>query len=919
MDMKKKNAYLPVSAITVIAVLFLALLPACQPKSEQIQIQEPKLVITPDDMDPDETAVAEAFEDAITGREDVLAFLIYDVNIDNIAFNNKKDNALIWISFTDPVSGDLIPAEAGLVLARKIKDAKEGNPWEITLQVDEDWQEVLNAMPEKLIDAETKEQFSNRQQSIPHAAQVFKGYRLPWATGETKKLSGSIGHVYLYKSCPTTCLYAFDFYDGTMWNILAAKGGRVKYAEWKYPNGNTKHANYIVIEDTSTNPTTYQVYYHLAQDSIPSELRKPGAKVVQGQKIGVVDDTGYSTGHHLHFMVHTTAGSVWGTSVDIVFDEVKVNGGRPRTCNEAKLFPSLGKECAKNDSYVSKNNDYQDPVGKISAPADQTTITSPTFEVKGTATDDYAIQTLQVLLSIDGAEWITASDVDVSTLTNKGGFTTSVDLCTLGIPDGNFFIQLNVIDKAFKNAAGTPGLRTLTKQFECPLPEPKCNAAPSQVGLFEKADFQGECVLLDAGAYELGSQQLAGITSLGSIQVGGEVYSEIVTTSGQYTFAVDSFEEGALGFTFADLQTMVVAPRPPIPQPQAISIYDQTEDESLIADGSITAAWEILDPSHEYRATVYQGEEIIQQLDWTKENIWPLSALEPGSYALNLETHNISGDAISSIEFIVLEADPAPVTSLNELPAESDSTLLRLGWTVEEGLEDLQYVEIRYKANDKDWQLLGQFPPQITSTDFIGNPGVVYEFQLRGVDLAGNSEDFHAGPASIVTISDACTPDAYELNGEGDDSPDLATRLTLKTAQEHNICELGDHDYFTFQANKDAEYRITISPGSQAGAFQVNLYDSALVEPVSETASPGNGEDAVITWKAPASETWYLDVSASDPEMYGEQSAYTIKLEKLVQVTSPGVVIPATLVPLLLALLAASRKFFTITITKRKP
>ncbi|NJN44468.1 MAG: M23 family metallopeptidase, partial [Anaerolineae bacterium] len=113
----------------------------------------------------------------------------------------------------------------------------------------------------------------------------------------------------------------------------ASKGGTVHLAVWDYPNGfddgSCAHSNYIILKDTTTTPTTYQLYLHLAFDSIPEDLRTIGAPVVQGQYIGNADDTGCSTGHHLHFHVHTNSFSYWGTALDITFDDVSINGGRP--------------------------------------------------------------------------------------------------------------------------------------------------------------------------------------------------------------------------------------------------------------------------------------------------------------------------------------------------------------------------------------------------------------------------------------------------------------------------------------------------------------------------------------------------------------------------------------------------------------
>ena len=115
-----------------------------------------------------------------------------------------------------------------------------------------------------------------------------------------------------------------------MYRLHASKAGTVWRTRWDAPNGDDSDmGNYIVLKDTSTTPTTYQLYLHLAQDSIPLELRAEGAYVAQGDFIGIADDTGKSTGHHLHFHVHTNPDSYWGTSVDITFDDVDINGGRP--------------------------------------------------------------------------------------------------------------------------------------------------------------------------------------------------------------------------------------------------------------------------------------------------------------------------------------------------------------------------------------------------------------------------------------------------------------------------------------------------------------------------------------------------------------------------------------------------------------
>ena len=60
------------------------------------------------------------------------------------------------------------------------------------------------------------------------------------------------------------------------------------------------YGNYVVISHGQSNGTYYQsLYGHLGSVTV-----KPGQYVTQGQVIGYVGSTGYSTGWHLHFEIH---------------------------------------------------------------------------------------------------------------------------------------------------------------------------------------------------------------------------------------------------------------------------------------------------------------------------------------------------------------------------------------------------------------------------------------------------------------------------------------------------------------------------------------------------------------------------------------------------------------------------------------
>ena len=80
--------------------------------------------------------------------------------------------------------------------------------------------------------------------------------------------------------------------------IYASMSGTVQVAGW-----HNSYGNYVIIKHKDGYQT---LYGHMSKI-----LTTKGEKVTQGQKIGLVGSTGYSTGPHLHFTVYKN-----GTLVD---------------------------------------------------------------------------------------------------------------------------------------------------------------------------------------------------------------------------------------------------------------------------------------------------------------------------------------------------------------------------------------------------------------------------------------------------------------------------------------------------------------------------------------------------------------------------------------------------------------------------
>ena len=582
-------------------------------------------------------------------KEKVLAYMIYQIEIDHLDASADKNTVLLWLAMRDASSGQLIPSEPGLAIANR----DDAGTWTITLQSDAAWVNDLAALPLDLLSQDQRSQYlGQNEQSMGHDVTALTGYKLPWKAGDAKTLSGSIGHVFIYRSCVSTCLYAFDFADGTMFPVLAAKGGTVKYAVWQYQNGNTENTNYIVLEDTTTSPTTYQVYLHLAQNSIPEALRTVGAVVQQGDLIGNADDTGYSTGHHLHFHVHTNASSYWGTSVDIQFDDVPVNGGRPRTCVEAQYYPDYGSQCQTSNLYVSQNsNDHTAPTGSITSPAAYAELDQSSPPLHLELSDPSGIKSAEL--------WVSQFDTwkKIADLPAGARVESTLDLCSAGLKSGPFSAALILEDNAGNRTADPVGLTHFVNKSTCTSAPSVCVPAAQQIALFSGEQFTGTCQILDAGMInDLSTLLPANWPGANSILLGDNTQAVLYSgnyTSGRVETLLADDPSGANNWVaFNTIQSLKVQP---------LSTRSETTLLAPTVNGlpatsldSVTLRWTGAEGSNTYTHVLTGPDSYNNAIQHSALPYWSLGSLPAGEYLWTMQAEqNGAAGVTTSLAFSI--------------------------------------------------------------------------------------------------------------------------------------------------------------------------------------------------------------------------------------------------------------------------
>ena len=656
--MKCRNVILVL--ITVFICLFLVSIPTA---SSSALNAEPLPSQTDQQLLTDEIKLA-ILEAVAINNSYAKGGMVQDLQVTDIQISQDQQWATAWVVIYDPQVEALIPTEPGLAVTHYMN-----NQWEAYLSSGADWKNTITQVPDDLLSKDQKEMWLAMSLGATESISTQSGYFLPWHGGQTGYLSRSVGHDADF----STAHYAFDFYtpgttvcpgggtnasmgtEGLNFNIYASRAGTVWGWDDSVTNCDHSKVNFIVLRNID-DPSIFQLYMHLSQGSIPPALKTVGAPVARGQFIATADNTGASTGSHLHFQIEhqpnwPPANPYWNTSLSMTFDDVDINGGRPR------VNPLDGPYCHDYDfcnvfrsTYVSGNyylGDSTPPTGELNGVTSGQIVTTDSITLNGWAVDELSgLDYGQLVANFNGAWHNLGPHFNPD-------FEYTWDLCNpeLSVNDGPISIALLLYDVA-GNPAPRVGLSHFTKNYSCPAPPPVCLPSQDQVTLFEDPYYQGGCVLFDIGDFPTGpSLNLLGNDDAESILVGSNVvatlYSDENYSGHSQALLTNTAYMQYEWVTANTLSSMKVSSRGSIPQSP---IPVNPVEAAVFREGDVIPfAWRNGGGALEYQLEIFLNANLFKTFPWQTEPVQYVDSLDEGAYQWRVRARNTAGVSLYSV------------------------------------------------------------------------------------------------------------------------------------------------------------------------------------------------------------------------------------------------------------------------------
>ena len=649
--MKRKNVIL-VSVIVFIC-LFIFSIPTAS-SSALIAEPEPTTVNVQGIDDQIEQAI---FEAIASNNNYVQGSMVTNLQVTEIQISQDQQWATAWVVYYDPQIEALLPTEPALTVSHFLNGG-----WQVYLPLDPGWRDAISLIPDDLLSANEKDMWVAMDQGTIESFTTQSGYYLPWHGGQTAYLSRSVGHDADY----TSAHFSFDFFlpgtticpsgisstsgtNGLNFEIYASRAGTVW--GWKDSIGNCDHSdvNFIVIRNAD-DPTLFQLYMHLSQNSIPQALKSVGAPVARGQFIAVADNTGASSGSHLHFQIEhqptwPSANPYWNTALDMTFLDVDINGGRPRSsyfdppyCRDSDICDVF------RSTYVSGNyylGDSIPPTGELTGITTGELINTEKITLSGWGSDEQSgLDYGQLKAYFDGAWHNLGPQFNPS-------ITYTWDFCNPDLPvtNGPVSVAMLLYDVA-GNPAPQVGLSHFTQNYSCPIPPPACVPGPNQVTMFEDAYYHGGCAKYDVGNYPTGnSLNPIGNNDAESILVGENAIATLYSSENftGHSQAVTQ-DAGYIQYQWVSantLSSMKVSSKDVVPE---APILTNPVVSSVFREGDVIPfSWMNGGGGIEYQVEIYLNTHLLQTLSWQGDPIRYVDSLALGAYSWRVQARNAAG------------------------------------------------------------------------------------------------------------------------------------------------------------------------------------------------------------------------------------------------------------------------------------
>jgi hypothetical protein len=196
----------------------------------------------------------------ITQREFVLGYLAYDLGIENVDISEDGTWSVADLTLVDPQSGQVVPAEPGLAIARL-----QSGEWNATLPADPGWTNLILSAPNDILTEEQKEFYIEINATArPTVSLTLDGYLLPWRLGKPSTFPRVLDMTSTYHPGALIMPSIFIFRR----QCITYTHPRLEPSGWQ--SGMSLIMMLMVLVTTSftryhNQPITYQLYLHLAK------------------------------------------------------------------------------------------------------------------------------------------------------------------------------------------------------------------------------------------------------------------------------------------------------------------------------------------------------------------------------------------------------------------------------------------------------------------------------------------------------------------------------------------------------------------------------------------------------------------------------------------------------------------------------